>query len=293
MGSNFCEMIGVNKEVLIMDNNEILAKCGDCGEELKQSDKRCPKCGSKNRDLYSVDKGMGHEHIKLKQKTRDLKRPVKEINEGWKSSKDPKLDGLPVEEGRRIDRGQDMYDEVIKNSGTGEIMVEKHERLSEHKSSFEVKIMNQQLKDNKDTRQTAINHASLALGLLAIAFGICYPYFELLTVFKVAFWVSAGLAVFCVWSSIILTRYMKHPDLFSTTRKHRLVNSLSSARLGNVLWFVSFVGIGVALITIGRIEFVIVGVVAIVLGYILLIKGIIRDIRERGETSKGLTPKIK
>lgn len=29
-----------------MSSNEVWAKCGDCGSELKQSDKQCPKCGS-------------------------------------------------------------------------------------------------------------------------------------------------------------------------------------------------------------------------------------------------------
>jgi len=29
-----------------MSSNEVWARCGDCGTELKQSDKQCPTCGS-------------------------------------------------------------------------------------------------------------------------------------------------------------------------------------------------------------------------------------------------------
>ena len=117
-----------------MNNNEVWARCGDCGQELKQDDKQCPKCGSNNRDLYSGDKGMGHEHIKLKQKRQDFKRPVKEISQGWKSSKDPKLEGLPVEEEIIIDRGGKTYHQVVRDAETGEIIHEEHQRLSEHES---------------------------------------------------------------------------------------------------------------------------------------------------------------
>jgi hypothetical protein len=119
-----------------MSNDEVWARCGDCGEELKQGEKQCPKCGS-TKKAYRVEFSVGLtiEATKMgtKQKRRGFKRPINETLSRKKRSGDPKLKGLPVKEERAIDRQQDTYDKVIKDAETGEIIVEKHERLSEHK----------------------------------------------------------------------------------------------------------------------------------------------------------------
>lgn len=119
-----------------MSSNEVWAKCGDCGQELKQGDKQCPKCGS-TRKAYerkaSVAVGIKVVKAEAKQKRRGFSRPIREMLTRWKRSGDPRLKGLPVEEERIIDREQDSYDKVIKDAETGEIIVEKHENLSQHK----------------------------------------------------------------------------------------------------------------------------------------------------------------
>ena len=121
--------------MLLMNSNKVWARCGDCGTELKRSDKQCPKCGSRNRYIYAEDKGTLHEHVKLKQKRKGFRRPVKEVSQGWKRSRDPKLKGSvgeEVEEKMVIDRKKGWIDHVVRDVKTEEITHEEHESLSKH-----------------------------------------------------------------------------------------------------------------------------------------------------------------
>lgn len=117
-----------------MGNNEVWATCGDCGAELKQSDKQCLKCGS-TKKVYerkaSVSIGVVTSG-KSVHKREGIKRPLKEIIfNRWKRSGDPKLKN-GVREDLVVDREKDEYHQVVKDAKTGEVTHEEHQRLSEH-----------------------------------------------------------------------------------------------------------------------------------------------------------------
>ena len=109
-----------------MINNEVWANCGDCGQELKQGDKQCPKCGSTKKAYErkaSVALGVRIVGTEAKQKRRGHKRPIREMRSRWKRSKDPKLKGLPVEEEIIINREKKegtTYSQVVRNAETGD-----------------------------------------------------------------------------------------------------------------------------------------------------------------------------
>ncbi len=117
-----------------MSSNEIWATCGDCGAELKQSDKQCPKCGSTKKAYEkkaSVPIGVVLSG-KSVHKRKGIKKPLKEIIfNRWKRSGDPKLMN-GVREDRTIDREKDEYHQVVKDTKTGKVTHEEHQRLSEH-----------------------------------------------------------------------------------------------------------------------------------------------------------------
>ncbi len=122
-----------------MSNNEVWAKCGDCGQGLKQGDKQCPKCGS-TRKAYrrEVSTGLNVEVTKIgaKQKRNGFQRPIKEILARRKHSGDPKSPEV-VDEERTIDREKNEYHQVVKDAQTGEVIHEEHQRLSEHNTEHE------------------------------------------------------------------------------------------------------------------------------------------------------------
>lgn len=117
-----------------MDSNEVWATCGECGTELKPSDKQCPKCGS-TRKAYerkaSVTIGVVASG-KSVHKRKGVKRPLIEIIfNRWKRSGDPKFKN-GVREDRVIDRERDKYHHITKGAKTGEITHVENEPLSEH-----------------------------------------------------------------------------------------------------------------------------------------------------------------
>lgn len=117
-----------------MSDNEVWAKCGDCGVELKQSDKQCPKCGSAKK----AHERKAHVSIgvvvsgKSVHRREGIKRPLREIIFNlWKRSGDLKLKN-GVREDRTIDRENDEYHQVVRDAKTGKVTHEEHQTLSEH-----------------------------------------------------------------------------------------------------------------------------------------------------------------
>lgn len=118
-----------------MNNNEVWATCGDCGAELKQNDKWCPKCGS-NKVIFHKSVGGNtlrpQGSLRARKKQKGFSKFVVEVVKGWFPSRNQKLtDGVHKE--RIVDRENNQYNEVVKDAKTGEITHEKHEPLSEHK----------------------------------------------------------------------------------------------------------------------------------------------------------------
>jgi predicted amidophosphoribosyltransferase len=119
-----------------MENNEVWARCGQCGEELKQSDNHCPKCGStkkayKRECVASIGVKIGE--TRATQKREGFKGFMKQIISRWRPSGDTKLKN-GVHEERTIDREKRVYDQIVKDAKTGEITHEEHEPLNQHKS---------------------------------------------------------------------------------------------------------------------------------------------------------------
>lgn len=116
-----------------MNSNEVWARCADCGTELKQNDKQCPKCNSTRRSFEekaSVKIGVSVSG-KVSHKRKGRGTLAKMIFNRWKHSGDPKLrDG--VREDLIVDREKDEYHQVVKDARTGKITHEEHQRLSEH-----------------------------------------------------------------------------------------------------------------------------------------------------------------
>jgi hypothetical protein len=117
-----------------MSGNDVWARCIDCGTELKQSDNRCPKCGSiKKSFVRMASESIGiRDGIILKQRRIGVKKFLLEIIDRWKSSGDPKLK-QEVHEFRVIDKGKNEYHHIVKDAKTGEVIHEEHEPLSQHK----------------------------------------------------------------------------------------------------------------------------------------------------------------
>ena len=118
-----------------MSSNEVWARCGDCGTELKQTDKQCPKCSStkKSYEVEALVKIGVSVSGKVAQKRQGFKRPLIEmIFNRFKRSGDPKLKN-GVREDMVIDREKGEYHHITKDAKTGEITHEEHERLSEHR----------------------------------------------------------------------------------------------------------------------------------------------------------------
>ena len=122
-----------------MSSNEIWARCADCGTELKQGDKQCPKCGStrKSHDLSASDGFVvGESESKFTQKRKGYKQFMVEMISRLKHSRDPKLKGCvgeEVKEERIFDKEKNWKDHVVRDAKTGEILHQEHEPLSKHK----------------------------------------------------------------------------------------------------------------------------------------------------------------
>jgi RNA polymerase subunit RPABC4/transcription elongation factor Spt4 len=118
-----------------MSGDQTWAKCGQCGAELKQSDKQCPECGSTRKSYERkalVIVGVKVK-TKVKQKRKGFKNPVRQMSSGWHPSGDPKLkNGVQIE--IITDQEEDEFHQVVKDARTGEIIHEEHEPLSQHKN---------------------------------------------------------------------------------------------------------------------------------------------------------------
>lgn len=118
-----------------MGSDEVWAKCQQCGTELKQGDKVCPKCGSTKKASdreASVAIGERIVETRTRQKRKGFKKFMKEIISRWRPSISPELkDG--VNEERIIDKEKNEYHQTVKDARTGEITHSEHEPLSQHK----------------------------------------------------------------------------------------------------------------------------------------------------------------
>lgn len=116
-----------------MSSREIWATCAECGTELKEGDKQCPKCGStkkayKREALVKIGVSVSS---KAKHKRKGKGTLVEMISNRWKRSGDSKLKN-GVREDMVIDRERNEYHHITKDAKTGEITHEEHEPLSEH-----------------------------------------------------------------------------------------------------------------------------------------------------------------
>jgi len=118
-----------------MGSGKVWAKCQQCGTELKQGDKVCPKCGSTKKAYVreaSVAIGSRIVETRVRQIRKGFKKFMKEIISRWRPSRSPELkDG--VNEERIIDKEKNEYHQTVKDVRTGEITHEEHEPLSQHK----------------------------------------------------------------------------------------------------------------------------------------------------------------
>ena len=118
-----------------MDNNEVWTRCGECGTELKPSDKQCPKCGSTKKAYdrkASVKIVVKVVETRATQKRKGFRCFVRQLISRWRPSRNPELrDG--VQEERIIDKEKDKYDQVVRDAKTGKTIHEEHESLSKHK----------------------------------------------------------------------------------------------------------------------------------------------------------------
>lgn len=118
-----------------MGSDEVWAKCQQCGTELKEGDKVCPKCGSTKKAFdreASVAIGVRIVETRATQKRIGFHRFVKQMISRWKRSGDLRLENGVQEETIR-DKEKDWYDQVVRDAKTGEITHEEHEPLSKHK----------------------------------------------------------------------------------------------------------------------------------------------------------------
>lgn len=111
--------------------------CSDCGNELSsETNSPCRNCGSTNRNIHLFDHGVGEEHMKLK---------VKEFDQNRKNSRHKAIRETTVGEDYQrktetwlnihmvVDRILNLYKKTLTNPGTGEIVRDVQEPLSEHK----------------------------------------------------------------------------------------------------------------------------------------------------------------
>ena len=115
-----------------------IINCANCGIELDEIynpivDDRlpCPKCGSKNR---SIQRNL-NEEIKVKDLKRTKSRhsssgkPFRETQDG---SDLHRKTGQYMKKHRLIDRDNDLYEEIIADPETGQVIHHCKESLSKH-----------------------------------------------------------------------------------------------------------------------------------------------------------------
>jgi hypothetical protein len=121
-----------------MSSNDVWARCRDCGTELKQDDKLCPKCNStrKSYDREAIVRIGVSVSTKVKHKRKGKGTLIEMIGNRWKPSGDPKLRN-GVREDMVVDREKDEYHHITRDAKTGEITHDEHEKLSEHNKNKE------------------------------------------------------------------------------------------------------------------------------------------------------------
>ncbi len=101
-----------------MSSNEVWATCGDCSEELKQSDKQCPKCGSTKKAYgrkASVALGLEpsssyeHEGLRKDEKKDSGSRYLEQFDRMKRWYEEFKL----TDQGRPHDRSSDFYQDQV------------------------------------------------------------------------------------------------------------------------------------------------------------------------------------
>ena len=124
-------------------------ECSECsyvfqGEELDQDSKErkpCPNCGSLRRNIrLSVKETLGlSEYIGIKAKKPTSKhkknRADYEYEEGKKKGKDGRLVYKKLVKDREHASSDNSYQELVIDSETGKVIVDKHEKFSEHTES--------------------------------------------------------------------------------------------------------------------------------------------------------------
>ncbi len=122
-------------------------ECSECsyvfqGEELGQDlreRKPCPNCGSLRRHVrLSVKETLSlSEYIGVEAKKQDSKhkknRADYEFGEGKKTGKNGRLVYKKLVKDREHADSDNSYQELVIDSETGKVIVDKHEKLSEHR----------------------------------------------------------------------------------------------------------------------------------------------------------------
>ena len=109
--------------------------CQNCKKELKENKKLCSYCGSMKRDIKVEIK----EKIKIRaslrgrQKRKGFKKFIVEFLQGWFPSTVKTKFPEGIEKSRLIDKKNDRYKEKVTNKATGKVVVDKDEKLLEHK----------------------------------------------------------------------------------------------------------------------------------------------------------------
>jgi len=118
-----------------MNSDEAWARCAECGTELEQAEKICPKCRSTRK---AFDKraflvlGLKLLETRVRQRREGFKKFMKEMISRWRPSRSPDLkDG--VNEQRIIDKDKGRYCQIVRDARTGEIIHEEDEPLSQHR----------------------------------------------------------------------------------------------------------------------------------------------------------------
>lgn len=109
--------------------------CQNCKKELRENQKPCPYCGSTKRDIKVEIKEeiRIRERLRARQKRKGFKKFMVESLQGWFPSKDKTKFPEGIQQTRLIDKKNDRYQKKIINEATGEVVVNKDEKLSEHK----------------------------------------------------------------------------------------------------------------------------------------------------------------
>ena len=109
--------------------------CQNCRRELNEDQKPCPYCGSVRRDIKVEIKEeiKIRESLRGRQKRKGFKKFMVEFLQGWFPSKDKKKFPEGIQQTRLIDKKNDKYQKKVIDEATGEVVIDKDEKLSEHK----------------------------------------------------------------------------------------------------------------------------------------------------------------